>query len=469
MKQKKGGARTRKYGHKRGKRFHRGGVDPFNDPGSALGRNITAAAQRQAQRRVITDANGIIDGFKLGTYKKDHDHDDDKEVDVLLGPYDTNCVIVFKVKKITGGFFPTQPQRFYSTLTFKFNKKNPNTPVKYAFALEREDDPTIQFSLSGENPMKGSQLKNPTNQQILEEKLKSASFLKTMKYFKDNTQNNVIIYDFSDPANIPIFAAIADIILNPEYTQKAAGVARVNISASANTPVDVASPVAPPVAPPPLTEKEQKVKAQNEDIPKAVEEIRQLGDNFETLPFYAAESQINQKLNFGSFKRELIEFVKQQKQLIDNNTSFTESEKIHYKSQIDELLLLLLIAQFICIKKIKINLTITQNTKNGVTMIQEWEISNYLDEMKNLTKQTRNFISNLANGVAQTYPFPNLKSSLQQFADKCKIKNISGELNEISDTLDKEKKEKLKQEIDSLSQTSEAESKPVVAGTDTPP
>jgi uncharacterized protein YaaN involved in tellurite resistance len=102
-------------------------------------------------------------------------------------------------------------------------------------------------------------------------------------------------------------------------------------------------------------------------------------------------------------------------------------------------------------------------------MIQEWEISNYLDEMKNLTKQTRNFISNLANGVAQTYPFPNLKSSLQQFADKCKIKNISGELNEISDTLDKEKKEKLKQEIDSLSQTSEAESKPVVAGTDTPP
>lgn len=452
---KKGGARSRKYSHKRGKRFHRGGVDPD----SAVGRSIRAAAQREAGKKVITDANGIIDGFKLGTYKKYYS--DDNEVDVLLAPYDTNCVVVFKVKKKTGGFFPTQSQRFYCTLTFTFNKTNPSVPVKYSFALEREDDRNIKFSLSGEKQMAGSQLQNPTNQQILVEKLRSKNFLEQMKYFKDNNQNNqnnVIIYDFSDPANIPIFAALADIILNREYTQKAAGEAGVTISASANTPVDVASPVAPP----PLTEKEQKVKAQNEDIPKAVEEIRQLGDDFETLPFDARESEINQKLNFGSFKRELIEFVKQQKQLIDNNTSFSDIEKKYYKSQIDELLLLLLTAQFICIKKIKINLTLT---KKGITMIHESFISKYLDDMKKLTEDTRNFISNLANRVEQTYPFPNLKSSLQQFADKCKIKNISGELNEISDTLDKEQEEKLKQEIDSLSQTSEEESKPVVADT----
>ena len=456
-KTQRGGARSRKYGnkrtHKRGKRFHRGGGNGFeralNDPGSAAGRSLGQARQRANSIRVITDANELKIGFQGGRYKKE---DYKNEVDVLLAPCNTNCVVVFKVKKITGGIFPTQSQRFFCTLTFRFNKTNPSVPVMYSFALEREDR-KIVFSLSGESKMKDSILpESATNQQILVEKLKSADFLKQMKYFPDNTNpTNIILYDFSDPTNIPIFDALANIILDSNYTQKAKGVDGVNISASANTPALAPSNEEL------MRQKEQKQeqymleqeeykKKLSEEKEKINEEVKRLGDELEVTLL-----EQTTPVKFNDFKTELMQIAESSIGKIMNSTTLDDDKKEGRKGYIKFLLLELLLSQYKIMKRIYLLTKIKElNDTDGsplykqVTGYDNIDTNPFLGRMiSDLLQNTEN-VKKIMEGLGdETYDVPS-----KYLIDKNSVNKLSESLNSLDD--ESEQKTKLEKEIEEL-------------------
>jgi hypothetical protein len=418
---KRGRGHKRARTYKRGKRFHRGGV-----------------------LRVINDATGIKNGFLNGKYKITYDNG--SEVDVSLGPYDTNCVVVFKVKK-EGTFSTKEPQQFYCTLTFTFNKQNLDTPVKYSFALQRKDDSNIKFAVAGKEKMTPSILPdNATSQQIIAEKLKSKNFLEKMTYFKGNSADNRIIYDFSDPNNLPIFSALADIIMDNAYIIKAKKFIKDNPS-----PKEEAKAMADFVAKYDANIAAQKVAIKTTYIPDAISQIKQLkDDSFEVQPYNMGES-----LNFGSFKRTLILFATQQKQEINSNSSFDDAQRKNFKSQIDELLKLLLFAQFMGMKILKINEYVTEKLKSSY--ILDFEVSRILETMEKLTEDTKTFITKLVAGEEQSDAFDMLKNRLENFAKKCNTIKENEELtnNTDSNDLDAERKAQLVKDVDELSQTSE--------------
>ena len=372
----------------------------------------------------------------------------------------TNCVIEFNVKRITGGFFPTQRQQFYCTLTFTFNKQNLDGPVNYSFSLRRDDGSGVAFTLAGKEKMTGSKLESATNQQILAEKLQSVDFLKQMKYFPDSkNRDKFILYDFSDPTNIPIFVALAGIFENSEYTTKAKNVITDEIdkaaaAVAAKQKIDDIS----------LEQESLKARIKSEFIPEAIKENAGLDDDSFQTEVYDADKP---ELKFGSIKKDLIGYAKEQKTLIDGNDSFSDIQKENYKSQIDELLKLLLFAQFMFMTKLKINRYVSKKLRSQY--ILDWEVSLILKKMKELTEYTKQFIENLFTGTGneeanqQTYPFSNLKSSLEKFAEECKQIKEDINLTSYADfkSLVETRKNQIDADVDSPSQPSQ----PVVSET----
>jgi len=202
----------------------------MNDPDSAEGRRLRAAAQRQVSderiqtsenaREAITTAQGIEDAFSKDSTDSVCVTINDNTIDFYLRDTD-QVIVLFKVKKGVR-FSTTEPQKFYCVLRYAIEKQpDGEYIVTSVLRLTRVDNSEIAFSVGGKQ-MEGSTLgKNNTNQEFLAEKLKSTNFLQKMPYFKGGKEENRIDYDFSDPGNLPIFSALADILEDKDYVTMA--------------------------------------------------------------------------------------------------------------------------------------------------------------------------------------------------------------------------------------------------------
>jgi hypothetical protein len=442
---KKVGVRSRKYKrartYKRVERFHKGGMNPLekamNDHDIAEG--------KQSTKEVITDANGIKQGFGNGKYSISIT--DEKRVDVQLLPYHGNCVIVFNVKRITGGFFPTQSQRFYCNLTFVFDKSNPKNQVKYFFSLKREDNQDIEFSVSGQKKMTNSILNtNATSQQILVEKLKSSNFLKTMQYFKDDKTKKPIDYDFSDSANLGIFEALADIISDNGYTEKAFLTAFPNYGTTAPTPAQTPAQIFQERAKKNQEEERQDKKILEEEKQKIIKEIEEIGDNLEVT----FEGQQN-ALKISELKSDLMKLAASSIEKIKKSNLGETSNKMDNEF-ITLLLLQILFAQYKVIKQTYLLTKLKELNKDrtsvlynkvpeGQTIDTDIHISSKQRTLLEQTGKVREIIQQLGD-IKYNYieNYFNDKRALLFFIDSL-IQD---------DDIDKAQKEKLEQEINDL-------------------
>jgi hypothetical protein len=188
----------------------------------------------------------------------------------------------------------------------------------------------------------------------------------------------------------------------------------------------------------------KETQDEEKEIIYTVENIKKLGDNFK---------------NFGDVKRGLIQFAMTQKNRIDGAT-IDNNTKLFLKTQINDLLILLLLAQFTYMKI----LTLSSNIYN---FVPEFEIFKIEDDLSKLTIDTKKFIERLGTGERQDYDYDNLKLSLEQLIKRCSIENrTSDKPNKASSDLDAEQKYKLTQEISAPSPATPAT--PDVAVTDAP-
>ena len=190
---------------------------------------------------------------------------------------------------------------------------------------------------------------------------------------------------------------------------------------------------------------ENNQKAEN-GIGKIVKTIQQLGDDFTVDPYMSDRQKSLGKINFGQVKNQLIQFANTEKTRIDN-TAIDANTKVNLKKQIDELLLLLLLAQFMYMKILNIKYELAR-AEYGFHFIDDHIMIKIENDLSTLTNDTKKFIQRLGATQKQDYAYANLQSSLNQFIDSCVIKNpTSDESNEASLALDKEQKDKLIQEI----------------------
>ena len=393
---KRMGART----HKRGKRFHRGGENGFDNCGS-----ITLIPLYKDRNRSLIPPND--DNKKMRRY------------------FTTNTPTIYYTKVGSKNGATYTSSRFAMeghsefTIYVDFITSGDNVDLIIDFTRDPLDDksPTFLFQIQGsKEEIRNFLINMPSlltgNPQTESDKKYSTRVahdgVVEIKNFPSSSRR---VYSFKSPKNEATFKRIADCIKS-----KIPGVAAAPApaAAAAAVPVGADDDDDPTMAP-----RVRQDNIKSEYIPDAIKEITQLEDDDS---FQTGIYDDNPKLKFGSIKKDLIDYAKEQKTLIDGNVLFSDIQKENYKSQIDELLKLLLFAQFMFMTKLKINRYVTN--KIGKNYILDFQVMTSLENMEHLTTSTKKFIENLVTGNEeanqQTYPFSNLKFSLEKFAEECK-------------------------------------------------
>ena len=461
----RGQKRMRARTHKHGKRFHRGGVrsdleKAMRDPDSAAGKRLIAAAQSQAhaqqkqayenKRPAITTANGIREEFNIDSKESVCIYVNQNQIDFYLRA-EESVIVLFKVKKEVI-FSTTEPQKFYCIIRYSIEKNSSGVYIVRSFLiLRRVDNPEIAFSVGGDAQMQGSQLTTgASNQQILAEKLKSRNFLEKMIYFKGNTHDSRILYDFSDPANIPIFNELAKIFEDTDYTKMALEKCGSKIGYSAPAPAPALA-VAPTLT---MEQKYQQIRLEeqeykqklSEEKEKINEQVKRLGDELEvTLPGQTTP------VKFNDFKSELMQIAESSIQKITDNSNLTDEKKKQSKDFIELLLLKILLAQYKIMKKtyLLIKLKELNDTKDSplykqVTGYDNIDTNPFLGRMiSDLLQNTEN-VKKIMEGLGDgTYDVPS-----KYLKDKDSLGKLSESLNLLDN--ESEQKTKLEQEIEEL-------------------
>ena len=174
--------------------------------------------------------------------------------------------------------------------------------------------------------MQGSILSTTnTNQQFLAEKLRSKNFLQKMSYFKGN---NRILYDFSDPANIPIFNELASIFEDTDYTTMALKKCRSTIGYSAPALAVASTPAVVTELTPEQRHQQIMLKQREykeiltQEKERIMRDVEKLGDNLE-VTFEGQQSAVK----FSDFKSELMKIAESSIQKITINSQLTDEKK----------------------------------------------------------------------------------------------------------------------------------------------
>jgi hypothetical protein len=164
-----------------------------------------------------------------------------------------------------------------------------------------------------------------------------------------------------------------------------------------------------------------------------------------------ADNGYNTSIRVGELKTELKRFAETHKKRIDAIDTIDHDTKVSLKKQIDELLILLLSAQFMYMKIRKIQVDLSGEQYNYNYFRDYYDINKIEIKLFHLTEDTKRFIALLGTEQKSNFSFENLKESLQRrLIDSCVIKNPtskSKDPNKASSDLDAEQKYKLTQEI----------------------
>jgi hypothetical protein len=420
--------RGNKRTYKRGKRFHRGG-DDCKDGGnidqSKPGQVIDLSTITDAN---ITDANIAFypNGYKkcsLSNYGMEYGKEKITENSGAYVIQFDNVPLVFTKEGLFTG--TKAPGKFKVVIIeqkpIPGNYYDKGLPLRmFIIILTRQDGNTGRYK-------DGLQLE--VNFKIIQSLLSkfkaSLENAKTLEKLKSNQDNLYNFYYDENMKYFKLFSTAADVLweyVEREFETKQRSIKETELQRE-------------------TASKEEKIKTENTII-GIVTQIKKDGDKFTVTPFMF--NRDGQDIIFGDVKTQLKHFAETHKKRIDNTDTIDPNTKVYLKKQIDELLILLLSAQFMYMKILKIIKTVG----NDYVYMADWEISNIEKELSTLTEDTKTFIERLGTMQKQDYAYANLQSSLEKLIKRCVIKNIysPGE-NRASLDLDKEQKDKLIQEI----------------------